>query len=82
MTRVELVENVAKKTGLAKATVEKVIDETIETIKKGVKKDKRFTYANFGAFLLKCRLRIPILVNGNREKAMEKWSGENESNRS
>ena len=52
MTKAELVEIIVKKVKLPKTQVEKVLDATIDTIKKTIKKEGRFSYTNFGSFIL------------------------------
>jgi len=50
MTKADLVGAVAAKVGLSKAKVEEVVSEAVAEIKKGVKKDGRFAYPDFGTF--------------------------------
>ncbi len=55
MTKAELISQVASKTGLTKKAVEEVINETFAAIKQAIKKEKRFSYPDFGTFTLKKR---------------------------
>jgi len=59
MTKADLINSVAAAknmpTDLSKKTVQAVIDETFEQIKKAVKKDERFSFPGFGTFNKKKR---------------------------
>ena len=55
MNKSDLVAGVAKKTGLSKADVGRVVDATIESIQNSVTKGDRVTLADFGTFERKRR---------------------------
>ena len=58
MTKAELVEKVCtnlKHRDLSKAAVNEVADAIFETLSKGIKKDKRFTYPGFGTWTVRTR---------------------------
>lgn len=57
MTKQELLEAVRKqtKTTISKKTLNLIMDSIFENIKKAVKKESRFLYPHFGAFVLKQR---------------------------
>lgn len=58
MTKAELIEAVlknAKDVELSKKAMGEVIDAAFEAVKKAVKKDKRFSYPDFGTFTVKNR---------------------------
>ena len=50
MTKQELIEKVAKETGLSKAAVNKTIDTIVESIKITLKKGQKVTLVGFGTF--------------------------------
>ncbi len=50
MNKAQLVEHLASEVNLTKADCERVIDSTIETIKKRVKKGEDVTLVGFGTF--------------------------------
>ena len=50
MNKAELVEQLAGETKLSKAECERVLDHTIETVKKAVKKGDDVTLVGFGTF--------------------------------
>ena len=55
MNKKELIESVASNTGESKKTVGEVLDATIETIQKGVKKGDRVSLPGFGTFSRRAR---------------------------
>lgn len=58
MTKAELIEKVCatlKHRDLSKAAVNEISDTLFETLAKGVKKDKRFTYPGFGTWTVRTR---------------------------
>lgn len=58
MTKAELVEKVAtvlKHRDISKAAINEISDAVFETLSKGIKKDKRFTYPGFGTFTIRSR---------------------------
>jgi DNA-binding protein HU-beta len=57
MTKAELITTVAKLVGrdLSKRTVESVVDAMFKQLKKGLKKDKRFSFPGFGTFSVRKR---------------------------
>lgn len=58
MTKAELVEKVAqavKHREISKAAINEISDALFETLTKGIKKDKRFTYPGFGTFTIRNR---------------------------
>ncbi len=50
MTKADLIDAVAKKTGLTKKDAGAAIDESMDAIKKSLKKEGRFSYPDFGTF--------------------------------
>jgi DNA-binding protein HU-beta len=72
MNKGGLVGEVAKRTGLSKAEVGRVVDSTIDTIREAVVRGERVTLADFGTFERKHRNRriarnprkpdVPIVV--------------------
>jgi DNA-binding protein HU-beta len=50
MTKAELIEKIAKKTGTSKAVAGKALDSFIAEIKKSLKKGKKVTLVGFGTF--------------------------------
>jgi DNA-binding protein HU-beta len=50
MTKQELIEKVAKETGVSKATAGKTIDTIVDSIKTALKKGKKVTLIGFGTF--------------------------------
>lgn len=50
MTKAELIESVAKATGLTKAKAQEAIDTTFDEVAKAIKKDKKFLVPGFGSF--------------------------------
>lgn len=50
MTKQELIEKVAKQTGLSKAAANKTIDTIVESIKTTLKKGQKVTLVGFGTF--------------------------------
>lgn len=50
MNKAQLVEQLASDMGLTKADCERVVDHTIETVKKAVKKGDDVTLVGFGTF--------------------------------
>jgi DNA-binding protein HU-beta len=50
MNKAQLVENIAKNTKMTKAHVERVLDITLDTIKKSVKKGDDVKLVGFGTF--------------------------------
>ncbi|MBW2096795.1 MAG: HU family DNA-binding protein [Deltaproteobacteria bacterium] len=50
MTKAELVAEIAKKSGLAKADAERALNSFVETAKKTLKKEGRLALAGFGTF--------------------------------
>ena len=57
MTKAELISTVVKEVGrgLSKKSVEKIVDAMFARLKKGLKKDKRFSYPGFGTFSVRKR---------------------------
>lgn len=58
MTKAELIDNVAKSLkgqDISKKAVGDIVDSAIDEIKKAVKKDKRFSYPDFGTFTIRKR---------------------------
>ncbi|OPX40595.1 MAG: DNA-binding protein [Deltaproteobacteria bacterium] len=50
MTKAELIAEIAKKSGLAKADAERALNSFVETAKKTLKKEGRLALAGFGTF--------------------------------
>ena len=50
MKKSEMIDAIAKETGVTKTDVEKVFNATFETIKKDLKKNEKSSIANFGTF--------------------------------
>ncbi len=50
MNKKELIDSVARATGESKRTIEGVLDETLEQIRKHVKKGERVSLPGFGTF--------------------------------
>ncbi len=50
MTKAELIEKVASDAGLSKADTTRVLDTTLNTIKKALKKNQKVTLVGFGTF--------------------------------
>jgi len=55
MTKQDLIEAVAKATGLSKRGAAGAVDATIHGISKGIKKDKRLALSGFGTFTVRKR---------------------------
>ncbi len=55
MTKQDLIEAVAKATGLSKRGAAGAVDATIMSIAKGIKKDKRLALSGFGTFTVRKR---------------------------
>jgi DNA-binding protein HU-beta len=55
MTKADLIDAVAAKAGCSKKEVEDVLGEAFTEIKKGVKKEGRFGYPDFGTFTVRKR---------------------------
>jgi len=55
MTKQDLVEAVAKATGLSKRGAAGAVEATIEGISKGIRKDKRLALSGFGTFTVRKR---------------------------
>ena len=58
MTKLELVERVFKDNRFRKiprTTVERMLDDAFELVKKSIQKDGKFTYPGFGSFVLRKR---------------------------
>ena len=55
MTKQDLIEAVAKATGLSKRGAAGAVDATIIGIAKGIKKDKRLALSGFGTFTVRKR---------------------------
>jgi DNA-binding protein HU-beta len=55
MTKQELVEKVAKQTGLSKAAANKTIDTIVDSIKTTLKKGQKVTLVGFGTFSISKR---------------------------
>jgi DNA-binding protein HU-beta len=55
LNKKELIESIAGSTGESKKTVGEVLDATIETIQKGVKKGDRVSLPGFGTFSRRAR---------------------------
>jgi DNA-binding protein HU-beta len=67
MTKQDLIEAVAKATGLSKRGAAGAVDATITGIAKGIKKDKRLALSGFGTFTV--RKRRPRLGRNPRTGA-------------
>ena len=67
MTKQDLIEAVAKATGLSKRGAAGAVDATITGIAKGIKKDKRLALSGFGTFTV--RKRKPRLGRNPRTGA-------------
>lgn len=55
MNKGELVDSVSQATGESRRTVQNVLDTTIDTIQKAVKKDERVSLPGFGTFERRAR---------------------------
>ena len=55
MTKMALIDLVAKNSELSKKAAAELIDLTFDHVAKAVKKEKRFTYPGFGTFTLRSR---------------------------
>jgi DNA-binding protein HU-beta len=55
MTKQDLIEAVAKSTGLSKRGAAGAVDATIGSITKGIKKEKRLALSGFGTFTVRKR---------------------------
>jgi len=55
MTKQDLVDAVAKATGLSKRGAAGAVEATIEGISKGIRKDKRLALSGFGTFTVRKR---------------------------
>ena len=55
MNKKELIESVASATGESKKTVSEVLDATIDTVQKNVKKGERVSLPGFGTFSRRAR---------------------------
>lgn len=55
MTKAEIVNEVAKATGIEKATVQAVVESTMESIKSSVVKGEPVYLRGFGSFIIKRR---------------------------
>ena len=57
MTKQELIEAVAKKSGedMTKRAVTELVDTVFETLGHAIKKNKRFSYPGFGTFVIRTR---------------------------
>ena len=55
MSKQELVEIIATKTGLTKADAARALDATLEGITQGLKKEGKVTFVGFGTFSAKKR---------------------------
>jgi DNA-binding protein HU-beta len=55
MNKGELVEAVAKSLGDSKAAAESAVNAVLDTVKAGVKKDKKVQIAGFGTFTVRAR---------------------------
>jgi DNA-binding protein HU-beta len=55
MTKQDVIETVAKATGLSKRGAAVAVDSTITSIAKGIKKDKRLALSGFGTFTVRKR---------------------------
>ena len=55
MTKQDLIEAVAKSTGLSKRGAASAVDATIGSITKGIKKEKRLALSGFGTFTVRKR---------------------------
>jgi DNA-binding protein HU-beta len=70
MNKAQLVEQLASQMDLTKADCERVIDSTIETIKKAVKKGEDVTLVGFGTFT-KAKRKARMGRNPQTGEAME-----------
>jgi DNA-binding protein HU-beta len=55
MTKADLIEEVAKASGLSKKDTEAAIEAAVESMKKAIKKNGSFRYPGFGTFTVKSR---------------------------
>jgi DNA-binding protein HU-beta len=55
MTKQDLIEAVSKSTGLSKRGAANAVDATIDSITKGIKKEKRLALSGFGTFTVRRR---------------------------
>jgi len=55
MTKADIVNEVAKATGLEKLTVQKVVESFMENVKSSLVKDKNVYLRGFGSFIVKKR---------------------------
>jgi DNA-binding protein HU-beta len=57
MTKQDLVNEISKKTGIEKYTVEKTIESLMETVRDSMAKNKNIYLRGFGTFLVKKRAK-------------------------
>ena len=57
MTKQDLVNEISKKTGIEKLTVEKTVESLMETVKDSMAKNKNIYLRGFGTFLVKKRAK-------------------------
>ena len=55
MTKADIIESVAKATGLSKRGAAGAVDATIEQVSKGIKKERRISLSGFGTFTVRKR---------------------------
>ncbi|MCQ2959176.1 MAG: integration host factor subunit beta [Bacteroidales bacterium] len=55
MTKADIVNEVSKKTGIEKVVVQKVLETSMEAIKKSLKEDNNVYLRGFGSFVVKQR---------------------------
>ena len=57
MTKQDLINEISKKTGIEKFTVEKTVESLMETVKDSMAKNKNIYLRGFGTFLVKKRAK-------------------------
>ena len=74
--KTELVQRVARKTGMAQIEVEQVVDATFEEIYNALKKEERVSIRNFGTFYIDVRRSGTVFKfnPSQRLRALFGWS--------
>ncbi len=57
MTKQDLINEISKKTGIDKLTIEKTVESLMETVKDSMAKNKNIYLRGFGTFLVKKRAK-------------------------
>jgi DNA-binding protein HU-beta len=57
MTKQDLINEISKKTGIEKLTVQKTVESLMETVKDSMSKNKNIYLRGFGTFLVKKRAK-------------------------